>query len=66
MIRVTIEIGEDREGNTSLLVHTDPFDPKEQTEDAGALWVGIGLAINDYVRANGMPTFDCLKAHAVT
>jgi hypothetical protein len=63
MIRITIEIGEDREGNTSLLVSTEPFDPKEQSDDAGTLWIGISTAINSYVRSNGMPEFDCLKAH---
>lgn len=65
MIRITIEIDADREGNTSLFVNTDPFDPKEQSYDIGSLWVGIATAINDYARSNGMPTFDCLKAHAL-
>ena len=53
----------DSDGNVGVGVHTDPFDPKEQTDDMGAMWVGICQAINAYVRSRGIPNFDCLKAH---
>lgn len=67
MIRMVIEIdmanlpGEANEFGAGVLVHTNLDNPRSQPEAVGATFVGICMAINDYMRRRGCPNFDCLK-----
>lgn len=67
MIKLTIEIeltkvpGMRNEFGAGVQVHGE-LPPRHLIPDAeGATLVGIGMAINDYMRARGAPTFNCLK-----
>lgn len=44
-------------------VSTQGFNPKEQPEQVGVMWIGLCQQINAYMNAHGMPGFDCLTAH---
>ncbi len=69
MITMSIEIQTVRSGapanefgagvnvTSTLPQHADLVDDAE-----GSTWVGLCMAINKYMRARGVPDFDCLKA----
>lgn len=67
MIRMVIEIDlvpvgqQGNEFGAGVLVHAEIPWPKAQPEAVAATYVGICLAINDYMRSRGCPDFDCLK-----
>jgi hypothetical protein len=65
-IKLTIEFSDQGNGGVGVLVHTDEFDPRQQSRHVGATWIGVCTAINEYMRRTGCPDFDCLKAHSVS
>lgn len=66
-IRMTIEIEETHglglanEFGAGVRVMTDGQQLHAARDSEGQTWVGLCMAINDYMRARGAPTFDCLK-----
>lgn len=72
MIRMVIEIsevqlpGQTTEFGAGVRVATDPFIATETPKSEGATWVGLSMAINDYMRARGAPDFNCLAPHLPT
>ena len=65
MIKMTIEIDlapvGGNEFGAGVQVFTNIADPRAQPQAVGATFVGICLAINDYMHSRGAPGFDCLK-----
>lgn len=66
MIRITIEIdlaptGQGNEFGAGVLVHANIADVQKQPQPVGATYIGICMAINQYMRSRGAPHFDCLK-----
>lgn len=53
-------VGKDGVG---VLAETLPFTPGEETDNVGAMWVGVCLAVNEYVRSQGIDGFDCMKQY---
>lgn len=66
MIRLTIEIqavpSGGNEFGAGVRVSSDgPVDPRRTPEAEGATLLGLGMAINEYMRSRGCPQFNCLK-----
>jgi hypothetical protein len=51
------EFGAGVQVSSKLPAHADLVHDAE-----GSTWVGLCMAINQYMRARGVPAFDCLKA----
>jgi hypothetical protein len=60
-IHVVLRFDPVGQGGVGVLAETLPFTPREETEAVGEMWVGVCLAINDYVRSMGIADFDCMK-----
>lgn len=69
MIRLRIEIDAVSSGGNEfgvgVLVHNDAFRASEVTDGEGATFIGICMAINEYMRSRGSPDFDCLRERKV-
>lgn len=66
MIKLTIEIesvpfGGNEFGAGVRVASAHPINPSTTPDAEGATLLGIGMAINDYMRARGCPQFNCLK-----
>jgi hypothetical protein len=66
MIRLTIEIqavpfGGNEFGAGVKVASDGLIDPKRIPDAEGATLIGLGMAINKYMRERGCPQFNCLK-----
>jgi len=64
-IRMLIEITEVTSGprnefGAGVLVHTEAG-ALNAPDSEGSTWVGLCLAINQYMRSRGCPEFNCMK-----
>jgi hypothetical protein len=67
VIRFTIEIDTVPQGGNEYGVGVrivGNVNPRGVPEGEGATLIGIGMAINAYMRSRGAPSFNCLKGLA--
>lgn len=60
-IHIEIDIELTPEGGTGVGVKTAAFDPRSEHEDVVKMWIGICVAINEYMKAKGIEDFNCLN-----
>jgi hypothetical protein len=65
MITLQLEISTVQTGGNefgvSVRITGGPLDVKNTPEAEGATLIGVGMAINEYMRARGASNFNCLK-----
>lgn len=62
-ITMTVVVEQLADGRVAVGVETPPFDQRAVPDQVGALWVGINMAVTQYLNDNGFPGFDSLKQH---
>lgn len=64
-IRIVIDVSSTADGRVAVGANTEPFKMLGTPDAVGEMWVGICMAINEYVRSQGIVGFDCLSASPI-